>query len=143
MAVPFVIQGGNSEVLVNVTPSGELVVAPLSYDETKFNELAEDNIAYNFFPPLPKQQFVITGFIAVGDQQITGNANATVVIYEAESKDTATVDKILIQFVIKQDQDIPVPGLKILVNPGKFINAKTDDDDVHLTLMGYYIVQLS
>lgn len=142
MVVSFVIQGSNSEVGAHVTPSGELVVAPLAYDETKFNELAEDDTAYHFFPPLPQKQFVITGFIAVGDQQITGNANANVVIYEASDTDTVTVDKILVQFAIKQDQDIAPTGLKILVNAGKFINAKTDDDDVHMTIMGYYITEL-
>ena len=141
MTVSFVIRGpGGKEV--QVTPSGELVVAPLHYDETKFVELAEPNVGYNFKEPEPGRQFVITGFIAVGDQQITGNANANVVIYEAEDTSTTTVDKILIQFVIKQDQDIPMAGMHVLVNPGKFINAKTDDDDVHLTLMGYFIEEL-
>ena len=141
MPVPFVIEGVNGKQ-VKVTSSGELVVAPLHYDETQFNELAVDNTAYNFFGPRPRQQFVITGFLAVGDQQITGNANAVVIIYEAADAETITVDKILIEFVIKQDQDIPMPGMHVLVNAGKWINAKTDDDDVHLTLMGYYIDQL-
>lgn len=141
MAVAFTIVGPNGKE-VQVTPSGELVIAPLRYDETEFRELAEDDTAYNFYEPLPGKQFVITGFIAVGDQQITGNANANVVIYEAADTGTVTVDKILVQFVIKQDQDIPVTGLRTLVNAGKFINAKTDDDDVHLTLMGYFIEEL-
>lgn len=141
MAVPFLIIGPNGKE-VQVTGSGELVTAQLHYEETVFKELAEDNIGYNFFEPLPGQQFVITGFIAVGDQQITGNANANVVIYEADSTSSITVDKILVQFVIKQDQDIPMAGLHVLVNEGKFINAKTDDDDVHMTLMGYYIDKL-
>lgn len=141
MAVTFVLVGPNGKE-AQVTPSGELVIAPLHYDETKFNELAVDDTAYNFFGPLPSRQFVITGFIAVGDQQITANANANVIIYEAADTGTTSVDKILIQFVIKQDQDIPMAGLHVLVNAGKFINAKTDDDDVHLTLMGYYIEEL-
>ena len=141
MTVTFTIVGPNGNE-AHVTSSGELVVAPLHYDETKFNELAVDNTGYNFYGPLPGKQFVITGFIAVGDQQITANANANVIIYEAADTGTTTVDKILVQFVIKQDQDIPMPGLHILVNKGKFVNAKTDDDDVHLTLMGYYIGEL-
>ena len=99
-------------------------------------------MGYNFFLPQSQKQFVITGFLAVGDQQITGNANANVIIYEAADRDTATVDKILIQFVVKQDQDIAMPGIRILVSAGKFVNAKTDDDDVHMTIMGYYIDKL-
>ena len=33
-------------------------------------------------------------------------------------------------------------ALNILVNEGRFIIAKTDDDDVFLTIMGYYIPAL-
>lgn len=130
------------EGTAKVTKSGELVVASLAYEETKFVELAEDNVGYNFFVPQSGKQFVITGFLAVGDQQITGNANANVIIYEAADRDTSTVDKILIQFVVKQDQDIAMPGIRILVSAGKFVNAKTDDDDVHMTIMGFYIDKL-
>lgn len=143
MSIKVVIEGGSSGRLVEVTPSGELVGAPLHYDETEFRELAADNTAYNFYEPKARKQFVITGFIAVGDQQITANANANVIIYEAADTGTTTVDKILVQFAIKRDQDIPMPGMHILVNAGKFINAKTDDDDVHLTLTGYYIEELA
>ena len=142
MTIKVTIEDGNSGRLVEVTPSGELVVAPLSYDETEFKELALDDTAYNFYAPKAQKQFVITGFLAVGDQQITANANANVVIYEAGDTSTTTVDKILVQFVIKQDQSIPAIGLRILVRPGKFINAKTDDDDVHMTIMGHYIDQI-
>ena len=53
-----------------------------------------------------------------------------------------TVDKFLVQFVVTLDQAIVATPLHILVNSGKFINAKTDNDDVHLTLMGYYIEEL-
>ena len=140
MGAKFQIIG--KEATARVTKSGELVVASLAYEETKFVELAEDNVGYNFFVPQFKKQFVITGFLAVGDQQITGNANANVIIYEAADRDTATVDKILIQFVVKQDQDIAMPGIRILVSAGKFVNAKTDDDDVHMTIMGFYIDKL-
>jgi len=130
-------------ITVQVTKSGELVVAPLAYDETVFKELGTDNAGVNFFIPRARKQFVITGFLAVGDQQIAPNSNANVIIYEASTVDTATVDKILVQFVIKQDQDIPMPGMHVLVNEGKFVNAKTDDDDVHMTLMGYFIDTIS
>ena len=33
--------------------------------------------------------------------------------------------------------------LNILVAPGKYVNAKTTDDDIHMTIMGYYISELS
>ena len=126
-----------------ITKSGELVVAPLSYDETMFVELAEDDTAYNFYEPKPQKQFVITGVLAYGDKQVSAVTNATVIVYEADSIDTLTVDKVLLQFEIGQNQSIPISSLRTLVNVGKWINAKTDDDDVHMTVMGYYISKLN
>ena len=136
------ISGGGAGAFAVVTPSGELVVAPLHYDETEFNELAVDDTAYNFYGPKANQQFVLTGLLAYGDKQVASATNATVIVYEATSSDTTTVDKVLLQFEIGQNQSLPLPGLHILVNPGVWVNAKTDDDDVHMTLMGYFISKL-
>ena len=33
-------------------------------------------------------------------------------------------------------------GLNLLVNGGKYVNGKTSDDDIHMTIMGYYIPEL-
>ncbi len=136
------ISGGSAGAMVAVTPSGELVVAPLAYDETEFNELAVANTAYNFYGPRAGKQFVLTGVLAYADKQVASNTNATVVVYEATNEDTTTVDKVLLQFEIGQNQSLPLPGLHILVNSGLWVNAKTDDDDVHMTLMGYFIAKL-
>jgi len=133
---------GHNGIKAKVTKSGELVIAPLSYDETKFNELAETNTAYNFYLPVSEKQFVITSMLAYGDKQVSSNTNATVEVYEASDSDATTVDKCLVKFEIGQNQAIPFTPLRVLVNPGKWINAKTDDDDVHMTIMGYYISKL-
>ena len=129
-------QNGNP---AKVTESGELVVAPLSFDETKFNELAEDDTAYNFYEPKPNKQFVITSMLAYGDKQVGSQTNATVEVYEAASSDSTTVLKCLIKFEIGQNQAIPFTPLRVLVKEGVWVNAKTDDDDIHMTVMGYYI----
>ena len=42
------------------------------------------------------------------------------------------------QFEIGQNEFHPFTNLNLLVNVGKFINAKTDDDDVHMNILGYY-----
>ncbi len=140
--IPVSVIDGKTSVPVKVTASGELVVGPLHYDETEFNELAEPDTAYNFYQPKSGQQFVITGMLAFGDKQINGVTNATVVVYEATNTDVTTVQKVLLQFEMGQNQSIPMAGLRILVAAGAYVNAKTDDDDVHMTLLGYYIEEL-
>lgn len=127
---------------VKVTPSGELVIAPLSYDETSFKELTPANTGLNFYEPLPGQQFVITAVLLRADKNVSNTADATVVIYEANSTDSTTVDKVLIQFAVVRDDIITSVPLRILVAKGKFVNGKTTDASIHMTITGYYIDEL-
>lgn len=122
-----------------VTQLGQLVVAPLAYDETEFRELAVDNTAYNFYVPKSGKQFVITGIRAKADRQVSPTADADVVIYEAAAPDTTTVAKVLHQEAMVQGESIALLPLNILVNTGVWVNAKTTDDDIHMTIFGYYI----
>ena len=50
--------------------------------------------------------------------------------------------KVLIQFVVTQSTVVPVTGLNLVVSAGVYVNAKTSDDDVHMTITGYYITEL-
>jgi len=136
--LPVRLMGNNGQI-VAVNSSGELLVAPGPYDEPVFNELAVINTAYNYFKPFNSHRFVLTGFLAYGDKQIGTTTNATVIIYEASAEDSATVDKVIVQFEIGQNQSVPFPSVRILTSAGVYINAKTDDDDVHLTIFGHYV----
>ena len=127
---------------VRVTPSGELVVAPLHYDETSFKELDPANTGFNFYEPLPGKQFVITAILLRADKDVSNVSDATVVIYESDSTDSTTVDKTLIQFAVVRDDIITSTPLRILVAEGTFINGKTTDAGIHMTITGYYIDKL-
>lgn len=136
---------GASGATAEVTPNNELVVGPVSYDETVFKELAGTQIAgntYNFYEPKAGKQFVITLIVAYGDKQVGTSTNATVKVYEATDTDDLVPDKILVQFEIGQNQSLVLPALRLLVNPGVWINATTTDDDIHMTIMGHYIKEL-
>ena len=133
------IEGGDSGRVATVTPDGALAVGPVSFNLVEFNELDATATAYNFYSPLAEKQFVVTSIFAYGDKQVSSSTNATVEVYEASSTTETTVDKIIMQFEIGQNQFHPFTNLNLLVNVGKFINAKTDDDDVHMNILGYYV----
>lgn len=138
MVVPVKLMGqGGQQVQVN--GAGEVRVAQGPFDDAVFNEMDVANQAYNFYQPNGRNQFVLTGFLIYGDKQVSGATNATVVIYEADAEDTATVSRVLVQVEVGQNQSIPFPAIKILCNRGVYINAKTDDDDVHMTIFGHYV----
>ena len=137
-----IVDGSGSKSKAKVTNAGQLVTASLSYDLTIFNELGEINTAYNFYEPKAGCNFVITGVVAVADKQVSSAASADVVIYEAASAAATTVSKVLIQTAMVQDQIQIFLPINILVNEGVYINAKTTDDDIHMTIMGYYIIKV-
>lgn len=137
-AMPVRLMGnGSQQVAVNA--AGELLVSDGPYDLAVFNELATINTAYNFYSPRGREQFVITGFLMYGDKEVSSATNATVIIYESDSTDSTTVNKVLLQVEVGQNQSIQLPNIRILCNKGVYINAKTDDDDIHITIFGHYV----
>lgn len=133
------IGDGKNGTSAKVSTIGQVITAPFAYDETVFKELAEVDTAYNFYGPKVAQQFVMTGVIFRADKQVSANADATVVIYEATTDSSITVSRVLMQFAVVQGDIIPALPLNILVNEGVYVNAKTTDDDIHMTILGYYI----
>jgi hypothetical protein len=138
VAIPAYLVGRNGQQ-VNVNDAGEILVSDGPFDLSMFNELDLVNTAYNFFGPRGRQQFVISGFLMYGDKQVSGATNATVIIYESDQPDSTTTDRVLVQVEVGQNQSIPFPSIRILSNRGVYINAKTDDDDIHMTIFGHYV----
>jgi len=130
---------GNGTQQVKVNEAGELLISDGPYDLAQFNELGTINTAYNFYGPRGREQFVITGFLMYGDKQVNASTNATVIIYESDSPDSTTEDRVLVQVEVGQNQSIPFPNIRILCNKGVYLNAKTDDDDIHMTIFGHYV----
>ena len=137
-AMPVRLMGNGSQQ-VQVNNAGELIVSDGPYDLAVFNELAVINTAYNFFGPYGRKQFVITGFLIYGDKQVNASTNATVTIYESDQSDSTTEDRVLVQVEVGQNQSIPFPNIRILCDVGVYLNAKTDDDDIHMTIFGHYV----
>jgi hypothetical protein len=137
MPVEFTISQNGTPA--KVTESGELIVAPLKYSDSKFIQLEANNTAYNFYEPKPSSQFVITGFNIKADRQVSNTVDASVVIYEASSATETTVEHELFQEAMIRGERTGYTNTNILVSPGKWVNAKTTDDNILMTVFGYYI----
>ena len=103
-----------------------------------FNNLDVNNTAYNFYTPAHDQNFVITILDMVADKSVSSTVSATIVVYEASSAESTTVDKVLYQTAMVEGQQKTI-NVNLLVNKGKFINAKTTDDNIHMNIFGYYL----
>jgi FlaG/FlaF family flagellin (archaellin) len=139
VALKVIIEDGRGNgSLGRVTTRGELVVNRFDYS-TAYNATAGTaNTAVNFVGPIASQQFVITDILLYANKNV-GAADATVVIYEASSDSTATVDKTLFTTEMIKQSRADLVGLNLIVAEGKWVNMKTDDDDVFGTIMGYYV----
>ncbi len=134
----FNLRDAFHKAAAKVTKLGELVVAPLSYEQTSFQNMSTTN-AYNFYGPVSKQQFIVTSVIVFADRSVN-DANSTIItIYEASSATSTTVDKVILQFGMGKLTALPIVPVRLEVTGGKYLNAKTDDNNILLNIVGYYV----
>jgi len=139
MAGQFEIIGAKG-AKAGVTKSGELVVAPLSYDTAQNQTLDSANVAENFFVPSFEKQLVVTGILLNADKSVT--TDVVIDVYEADSTTSTTIDKSIIHIELLKNSQRDITPLHLLVSPGVFVNAKADDANVNITILGYFIKEL-
>ncbi len=139
MSLTVYLRGANGR-LVEVTESGELAIAPLHYSNPVFQFMDLVDTAYNFFRPRAGEQLIITGMSAFANRNVT--TQTQVDIYEASSASSLTIVKQIRQIDLAKLDNSPESGLNYITSTGAFINGKCDDDDVSLTISGYYIPQI-
>ncbi len=115
---------------------GRLVMSEIAFSEAQFQGMDTIDTAFNFYSPKAGKRLVITGFIVDTNKDI-GPDGASIIFYEADSADSITVDKTVLQFAMtKNTNRSPLP-LNLIVTAGKFLNGKTNDATVLATILGY------
>ncbi len=123
-----------------VTKRGQTVVAPLAYSRFYTNTATVVDTAYNLVVPKPGKKFVITDIILSADKGVSGTNGAIVEVYEAEAIDTISVSTTIYSDEILKLDRVILTGLNVLiVTEGRWINFKTNDNNVRASVAGYYI----
>lgn len=122
--------------IARILPAGELTVAPRHFSTPVSIKLDVINQAYNFASAVAGQKFIITDIIMTADKNVT--TDALVEIYEGSTATTISVDKTIFKIELLKNTSITLTGLNWEVAGGKFLNAKTDDDDIFMTI-AYHI----
>lgn len=126
--------------VLKVTPQGEMAVSRYGYDETEFRLLDSPGVAYNFYGPRAGYGFVITVIRARANRQVSTTVDADVVVFEnATGPDQVAQEKVIHQEALVRGENFTLMGLNYRVTEGRWVNATTTDDDVTMTIMGYYI----
>ena len=136
MATPSVIKDSFSGNAARVTKFGQLVVAPLQYSTPISDTLDVIDTAFNFVSPAQDQSIIITDII-ISASRTVGVNGADVVVYQSDAPDSIIVDKEIVELDMVKQSSISLIGLNLIVPEGKYVNAKTDDADVLVTLMFY------
>ena len=139
MAVPCTIIDSRNRESARVTAQGQLVVAPLSYSRPVEHELLTVNTAVNFIEPAQDLGIVITDIMVSSDKDVSANTPADVVIYQADSEDTTVPSPTIIRPQLLRAQNFSMTGLNLFIDAGKWVNAKTTDAGIILTIMFYRV----
>jgi len=134
----IVMDGTGTKSKAKVTARGQLVVAPLSFSEPYFNAMTVDDQVYNFTTPKTGLQFVITDIIAAGDKNVTASTGVEIVIYESATA-SGVSSKDLFILNINRLGAANLIGLNLITTIGTYLNATMDDNNVNLTILGYYV----
>ena len=124
---------------VGISPTGGLAVGP-PQSSVSFNAtLAVDDTKYEIVPPKASKTFNITGIILTGNKNISSTVDATVTIYEADATDVDTsINDILVIPIGRSAQSV-LTGMSLQTREAVHIMGVTTDDDVLVTILGYYV----
>lgn len=131
------LRNGNGYA-AKITSRGQLVTSPLDYSESYAVTAAVINTGYNFITPKTGMRFVITAILLTTDKNV-GATGASITVYEGSSATTATVDREILTVEMLKQTSRDITGLNLITTEGKWLNVKTDDNNLYATVLGYYI----
>ena len=140
MSVSNKIQGqssGSSNINeARVTSNGELVVGSIKYSAPYYKELGVNDQIYNVVDALTNHRFIIVGILIGADRNVT--TDCTVHIYESTTVG-GTSAKDILRIDLNKGEHTYLNLINLGTEVHRYINATTDDDDVDLTVFGYYV----
>lgn len=134
-----ILDGSGTGSTAKITTRGQVVTAPLEYSLAYNATAGTANVAVNVIEPINGKRFVIDSLMLYANQGVSNTADATVDVYEATSNATATISKSLVQTNMVRQDRIILQQINLIVSEGVWVNAKTTDDDVYVTIFGYYV----
>lgn len=137
MSSPVQILGQSTGVKAKVTKFGQLVVAPIDYSTTSTVVLNATGTPFNILSPETGKAIVITDIIVNADKSVSNTTPANIEIYSAEEADLLTVFNLIVAPQLTGSSQQVMTGLNLLIDAGLWVNAKTDDASVLVTIMSY------
>ena len=140
MAAPFYVQDGlGTGALARVSEFGELITGAVEYDSSSSAELTLVNTAFNLVKARGDAYTVITGLLLTANKDV-GVGDARIKVYSSNvSESSREQTELLFTTEMPQKTVLTLLPLRILVEPGLWINAETDDASIFVTMLHYHI----
>lgn len=139
MSINASLVGKLNDIRVNVTPFGQLVVAPLEYSSPITMAMDTIGVAFNFMAPVSDHFIVVTDIIVSADKDVSNTTPADVDIFTADAHDSVTPINEILRPQLTRASNFSLTGLNLKIDPGVWINATTTDTIVLLTVMFYRV----
>jgi len=125
-----------------VTRFGELITGRYDYSDPIYHSMSSTATAYNFFTPISNKRLVITDILVDADRNVSPTTPATIDIYESSGSTDTTIDKQILKLELLKNSSRDFTSLNFIASTGKWVNAKTDDATVNITIAGYYVEEV-
>lgn len=120
-----------------------LSVAPAKFSKAYNATMGVSNQIYNVVPLQHNCSFVITGIFVKANRQVSNTVDATVEIFEASSAESGTVLNSLFTIPMVRGETFLFNPIYVKVENTSYINARTNDDDVYVTILGFYVEDIN
>ena len=121
-----------------VTSRGQLVVSSIDFSTFYSVTLDTINTGFEIAPPVTGKIFIITTIELYADKSV-GASDASVELYESDQSAVTTVVNTVFKTEIPKVRDRVLTGLNVKVSQGKWLNAKTNDNNIFVNVAGYYV----
>lgn len=139
MGAPVNIIDSKTGNAARVTRFGQLVVAPIAYSEPISQNLDTVDTAFNFITPQSDHNIVITDIIASADKSVSVTEPAEVEIYQSDEVDSLVIVDTIVSPRLLRGDSLPLTGMNLLIDEGRWVNAKTNDNNILITIMFYRV----
>lgn len=140
-----IVSGDGSGDTASVNPDGSLHVGAVKNGTPYTASAVVINTGYNYVTLdgegiVPKQGkvFKISSILISADRNVGATTGALVNIYEADSPTSITSTKDIVKDFELIKNNFIFMNVDIRVTKGKWVNIKTDDNNIRSTIIGYY-----
>ena len=140
MAAFVQIRDPKTSQTARVSEFGQLITSPIAYTTPVAKVLTVDDAPVNFVEPESQHQIVVTDIILSADKNVGVNG-ASVQVYASDSINGGNIIGGILDIEMLRSTSRDLIGLNFIVKKGLWLNAKTDDNNIQITI-GYYRVPI-